>query len=80
MEVPYGSLAAYLTATNYPSTSTYTYLGFATYTSGDTLPAQDSTEAYNVTWYATKDDALSGTNAITTGNGSEIYCTYAAVT
>lgn len=80
VEVPYGSLAAYLTATNYPSTSTYTYLGFATYTSGDTLPAQDSTEAYNVTWYATKDDALSGTNAITTGNGSEIYCTYAAVT
>ena len=77
--VPYSALAAYLTATNYPSASTYTYLGFATYPSGATLPTQDTTAAYNVTWYATKADALAGTNPITQGNGNEVYCTYAAV-
>lgn len=78
--VPYAGLAAYLSAANYPSPSTYTYLGYATYTSGAALPAQDGTEAYNVTWYATRADAKAGTNPITEGNGNEIYCTYAAVT
>ena len=77
--VPFASLAAYLSATNYPASATYTYLGFATYASGATLPTQDTTSAYNVTWYATKEDAKVGTNPITQGNGSEVYCTYAAV-
>lgn len=77
--VPYAGLASYLTATNYPASATYTYLGFATYASGATLPTQDTTQAYNVTWYATKEDAIAGTNPITQGNGSEVYCTYAAV-
>lgn len=77
--VPFASLAAYLTATNYPSPSTYTYIGFATYANGATLPTQDTTAAYNVVWYATKEDAIAQTNAITTGNGSEIYCRYTAV-
>lgn len=54
-------------------------MGFATYNSGETLPTQDSTEAYNVTWYATKADAIAQTNPITEGTGSEIYCRYAAV-
>lgn len=77
--VPYAGLASYLNASNYPSSATYTYLGYATYASAATLPTKDSTEAYNVVWYATKDDAKAGTNAISTGNGSEIYCTYTAV-
>ena len=77
--VPYTSLAAYLIATNYPSPITYTYLGHATYDIGASLPAQDGSEAYNVTWYASIEDARSGTNAITTGNGKEVYCTYATV-
>ena len=80
IEVPYGGLASYLSASNYPKKTTYTYLGYATYTSGAALPAQDGTEAYNVTWYATRADAKAGTNPITEGNGNEIYCTYAAVT
>ena len=79
MLVPYAGLASYLSASNYPAKASYTYLGYATYASGATLPTKDSTEAYNVTWYASKDDAKAGTNAISTGNGSEIYCTYAAV-
>lgn len=77
--VPFSALAAYLSATNYPARATYTYLGFATYASGASLPTQDGTAAYNVTWYATKADALAGTNPITQGNGNEVYCTYAAV-
>ena len=79
MLIPYAGLASYLSASNYPAKASYTYLGYATYASSATLPTKDSTEAYNVTWYATKDDAKAGTNAISTGNGSEIYCTYAAV-
>ena len=79
IEVPYGGLASYLSASNYPKKTTYTYLGYATYTGGAALPAQDGTEAYNVTWYATRADAKAGTNAITEGNGNEIYCAYTAV-
>ena len=77
--VPFSGLAGYLGGSNYPSTATYTYLGFATYTSGNTLPAQDSTSAYNVTWYASVADAKAGTNPITQGNGNEVYCTWTAV-
>ena len=77
--VPFSALAAYLTTANMPAPATYTYIGYATYENGVTLPTQDSTEGYNVTWYATQADALAQTNAIVTGNGSEIYCRYAAV-
>lgn len=77
--VPFSALADYLTATNYPNPATYTYIGFAAYASGATLPTQDGTAAYNVTWYATKGDAIAQTNAITEGNGKEIYCRYTAV-
>ena len=77
--VPFSGLAAYLTATSYPSPSTYTYIGFATYANGVTLPTQDSTQAYNVVWYATRKDAINEANPISTGNGKEIYCRYTAV-
>ena len=77
--IPYSALASYLSASNYPAKTTYTYIGYATYNSGVTLPTQDSTAAYNVTWYASKADAKAQTNAITQGNGSEIYCRYTAV-
>ena len=77
--VPYTALAAYLAATNYPDPATYTYLGFATYADGATLPTQDGTEAYSVIWYASKADAVAGTSPIATGNGKEIYCTYTEV-
>lgn len=76
--VPYSALAAYLSWTSSPSPTTYTYVGYATYASGATLPTQDSTQAYNVTWYATKADAIAQVNAISTGNGEEIYCRYMA--
>lgn len=75
--VPVAGLATYLSASNYPSKTSYKYVGFGTYGNGTTLPTKDSTQAYNLTWYATKADALAQTNAITTGNGSEVYCRYA---
>lgn len=72
--VPFSSLAAYLTGTNYPDPADYTYTGFELFTSGAPLPTQDSTGTYNVTWYASKEDAAVGANPITAGNGKEIYC------
>lgn len=77
--IPYSALADYLGASNYPSSTTYMYIGFATYGSGVTLPTQDSTQAYNVVWYATEADAKAQTNAISQGNGNEVYCRYTAV-
>lgn len=69
--VPYGALTAYTTATYYPNPSTYSYIEYATYPSGDTLP--DSDTGYSLTWYATIDDWRNETNPITVGNGGEIY-------
>lgn len=40
--IPFSASINYLTATNYPSSSTYTYIGYATYADGATLPTQDS--------------------------------------
>ena len=77
--IPFASLAAYLTASNYPAPATYTYIGFGTFADQAELPTQDTTQAYNVTWYATKEDAIAQTNAITVGNGNEVYCRYTAV-
>lgn len=77
--VPYSAIAAYLTETNYPDPSTYVYIGFATYANSTTLPAVDSTNAYNLAWYATADDAASGSNAISTGNGNRVYCRAEAI-
>jgi len=69
--VPYGALTAYTTASYYPNPSTYSYIEYATYPSGDTLP--DSDTEYSLTWYATIDDWRNETNPITVGNGGEIY-------
>lgn len=79
MYVPITALAGYVTGTNYPNPATYTYIGYGTYTNGDTLPTLDDTQAYTLTWYATKEDAIAQTNPITLGNGNEVYCRYVAV-
>lgn len=79
-----GGFVSYLvTGTNLPPGGNYRYIGFATYESGATLPTQytyvntyEETETINLTWYATKVDAITKTNAIATGNGNEIYCRY----
>ncbi len=74
--IPFSASINYLTATNYPSSSTYTYVGYATYVDGATLPTQDSSQRCNVRWYPTITDAINQTNQITVGNGNEIYCRY----
>jgi hypothetical protein len=76
---PAESISAYKSATNYPNPATFTYIGFATYESGVTLPVQTQDEQYNYTWYATVDDLVNSRNPITQGNGSEVYATITAV-
>lgn len=77
--VPVYSYMSYVAGTNYPVNGTYTYIGFVTGTNGTSLPSsislifQDLSYRFNATWYATKKDAINQTNAITTGNGKEIY-------
>lgn len=79
--VPFGSTEShisdtitvdqYLSATNYPSSSTYTYIAFATYANNVSLPTE--TASFLLEWYATKEDAIAETNRIYYGNGDEIY-------
>lgn len=76
--VPAGSLAAYLTATNYPNPADYTYIGYAAYETDAALPAADPSGSYALTWYAAEKDAVARQNAITQGNGKRIYCRYTA--
>ena len=78
MLVPINTFAAYTTKTNYPSSSTYTYLVFGTYESGESLPST-STDNYILTWYASIADAKAQTNPITTGNGNEVYARCVAI-
>jgi len=75
--VPAESINAYKTATNYPNPSSYKYVGYATYASGDPLPT--SIPGYSLTWYATIEDWNAGTNPITVGNGNEVYAKTAVV-
>lgn len=77
--VPINTYGAYTTATNYPSSSTFVYLVYGTYTSGDVLPTT-TTDNYNLTWYASMDDAASQTNPISVGNGNEVYATCTQIT
>ena len=63
----------YMNRTNYPAKATYTYLGYATYESGTTLPTTTTDETYTLTWYATSADAIAQTNPITQGTGNEVY-------
>ena len=69
----------YMNGTNYPNKSTYTYVGFATYESGVTLPSTTTDETHTLTWYANIDDLKAETNPITTGNGNEIYARATAI-
>ena len=77
--IPINTYGAYTTATNYPNPSTYKYFVYGTYNAGDTLPTT-TTDNYNLTWYASMDDAASQTNPISVGNGNEVYATCTPVT
>ena len=77
--VPLGARAAYTSASNYPSPSSYNYIEYATYANGAALPTTSQDEQYTYVWYATTDDWKAQTNPITVGNGKEIYCRSAAV-
>lgn len=72
-------LNLYMNGTNYPSKTTYKYIGYATYESGTTLPDKTTDETHTLTWYATVNDAIAGTNPITVGNGSEVYAIATAI-
>ena len=76
--VPLNTLNAYINTTNMLDNTTYLYLCFAKYNTGVTLPTT-STDGYNLTWYATKEDARNEVSAITVGNGKEIYARGVAV-
>ena len=76
--VPAESINAYKTATYYPNPSSYKYVGYATYASGDSLPS--SIPGYSLTWYATIEDWIAETNPITVGNGNEVYAKTTVVT
>ena len=76
---PFAGLANYLEGTNWPGISQPS-LAFATYNDGATLPTTDATQGYNVTWYASKEDAINERSPITTGNGKRIFCTIEEVT
>lgn len=77
--VPLNSLGDYLIETNYPSPSTYLYLGWYKGTPGETLPATAGQGAYSLTWYASIIDAKNETNPITTMQGKEVFCRYVAI-
>lgn len=77
--IPYTSPTSYLTASSYPSPSTYTYLGYNAFANGEELPTISSDENYSYTWYATLDDAKAQTNPISAGIGNKIYCRFAVV-
>ena len=71
--VPGTAYTSYITGTNYPTESQYTYLVFGTYTSGASLPEATPDSGYSLVWYASMADAVSETNPITVGNGNEVY-------
>ena len=77
--VPVASYNTYITGTNYPNPSTFTYLTFGTYTSGATLPDVTPDSEYSLVWYASMADATSQTNPITVGNGNEVYARATAI-
>ena len=77
--VPVASYNAYITGTNYPNPSTFTYLIFGTYTSDTALPEVTPDNEYSLVWYASMADATSQTNPITVGNGNEVYARATAI-
>ncbi len=60
--VPYQSYDAYLNATNFQYVPRAQY-GFGDFVAGNTFPS--SVDGYTITWYASVDEAKSGTNPIT---------------
>ena len=67
-------MAAYAGGTNYPSLSSYKYIGYATFASGATLPTYYGS-SYTFNWYATKEEAIADNGTIlSSGTGNEIYC------
>lgn len=71
--VPAYALPAYTTASRYPNPSSYNYIGYGTYESGETLPNETSDPTLGLTWYATLADWAAETNPITEGTGDEVY-------
>lgn len=74
---PYASTIEYRSKGGYPLKTKHPYLGFYSSSSGEVLPTSvtDGTTLYNLTWYATIDDAVAGTDPITEMVGDEVYCT-----
>lgn len=70
--VPINTYRTYTATQNYPNPSSYLYLVYGTYASEDVLPTT-TTDNYNLTWYASMEDATSQTNPITVGTGNEVY-------
>ena len=77
--VPAETLGAYKSATNYPNPSSYSYIGYGTYESGETLPTVTSDVSMALTWYASIEDSITKTNPITVGNGNEVYARGTAI-
>ena len=67
---PYASYQSYMTATNYTSLAGNKY-AHGTFTANTTLPT--STTGYSLTWYATKQDAINGTNPVTVASSDGMY-------
>ena len=65
----------YLAATNYPSKSTYIYIGYWTFGNNDSMLPYNM-DNYTVYWFPTIEDAVARTNRIFKGNGNEIYCRF----
>lgn len=64
----------YFFGTNYPSYSTYKYVGYATYSNGASLPSSYSGQL-TFHWYATKQEAINDNGTqLSTGTGNEVYC------
>jgi hypothetical protein len=71
----------YISASSYPSPSTYTYAYYDTIAGGTALPATIPDESTtSLTWYATIADLRAETNPITVGNGKEVYAKMTART
>jgi hypothetical protein len=77
--VPAETLGTYKSATDYPPPIKYSYIGYGTYESGETLPTVTSDASMALTWYASIEDSITKTNPITIGNGNEVYARGTAI-
>ena len=78
--VPLDKYVNYTQAQYYPSTASYTYIGWTagnTYAAGTTLPTSYTGWIGTLTWYTSIDDLKANRNAITVSPGTlgtMIYC------